>query len=102
MIRRPPRSTPFPTRRSSDLGREDHGNDQSPEEGHHPRDAPSSRAVWRRRLPLGPEGGGDSHHCEDRKSTRLNSSHDQISYAVFCLKKKKELYPVRDISLDMP
>src|SRR2546421_4426859 len=26
--------------------------------------------------------------CEDRKSTRLNSSHDQISYAVFCLKKK--------------
>src|SRR3989440_6148728 len=28
--------------------------------------------------------------CRDRKSTRLNSSHDQISYAVFCLKKKKE------------
>src|SRR2546421_1298540 len=28
----------------------------------------------------------------DRKSTRLNSSHDQISYAVFCLKKKKILY----------
>src|SRR2546421_4507014 len=28
---------------------------------------------------------------EDRKSTRLNSSHDQISYAVFCLKKKKQL-----------
>jgi len=27
----------------------------------------------------------------DRKSTRLNSSHDQISYAVFCLKKKKKL-----------
>src|SRR2546430_7689295 len=27
--------------------------------------------------------------CEDRKSTRLNSSHSQISYAVFCLKKKK-------------
>src|SRR5206468_11790081 len=27
--------------------------------------------------------------CGDRKSTRLNSSHDQISYAVFCLKKKK-------------
>src|SRR5206468_12475039 len=27
--------------------------------------------------------------CQDRKSTRLNSSHDQISYAVFCLKKKK-------------
>src|SRR5690349_24640072 len=28
-------------------------------------------------------------HCEDRKSTRLNSSHVEISYAVFCLKKKK-------------
>src|SRR5256886_2464263 len=28
-------------------------------------------------------------HCQDRKSTRLNSSHSQISYAVFCLKKKK-------------
>src|SRR5206468_11683476 len=30
------------------------------------------------------------HLCVDRKSTRLNSSHDQISYAVFCLKKKKK------------
>src|SRR2546430_17716587 len=29
---------------------------------------------------------------EDRKSTRLNSSHSQISYAVFCLKKKKRLF----------
>src|SRR2546428_5201225 len=31
----------------------------------------------------------------DRKSTRLNSSHDQISYAVFCLKKKKRNHSVR-------
>src|SRR3989440_4698885 len=30
--------------------------------------------------------------CLDRKSTRLNSSHDQISYAVFCLKKKKQMH----------
>src|SRR5256886_2978652 len=30
-------------------------------------------------------------NCKDRKSTRLNSSHSQISYAVFCLKKKKNL-----------
>src|SRR3989475_9096874 len=30
--------------------------------------------------------------CTDRKSTRLNSSHSQISYAVFCLKKKKKTY----------
>src|SRR2546427_713581 len=33
---------------------------------------------------------GQAH--QDRKSTRLNSSHSQISYAVFCLKKKKHLY----------
>src|SRR5207248_4707331 len=32
-------------------------------------------------------------HVEDRKSTRLNSSHRTISYAVFCLKKKKRLTP---------
>src|SRR2546430_12479271 len=38
-----------------------------------------------------PSGGADLHrgaHRADRKSTRLNSSHSQISYAVFCLKKK--------------
>src|SRR2546427_4626388 len=33
--------------------------------------------------------GGQRRGSEDRKSTRLNSSHSQISYAVFCLKKKK-------------
>src|SRR5438105_8660148 len=33
---------------------------------------------------------GDVYVSEDRKSTRLNSSHEWISYAVFCLKKKKE------------
>src|SRR5450432_2430273 len=33
--------------------------------------------------------------ARDRKSTRLNSSHDQISYAVFCLKKKKKLNSLR-------
>src|SRR3712207_7203242 len=32
--------------------------------------------------------------CQDRKSTRLNSSHANISYAVFCLKKKKNLIPL--------
>src|SRR3989440_10942629 len=32
--------------------------------------------------------------AQDRKSTRLNSSHDQISYAVFCLKKKKKKYEI--------
>src|SRR3712207_8438434 len=33
------------------------------------------------------------HAAQDRKSTRLNSSHANISYAVFCLKKKIELHP---------
>src|SRR3712207_8779062 len=37
----------------------------------------------------------------DRKSTRLNSSHANISYAVFCLKKKKTLVPVRDVPTDL-
>src|SRR3989442_9824194 len=34
---------------------------------------------------------GDIYYYEDRKSTRLNSSHVRISYAVFCLKKKKKI-----------
>src|SRR2546430_11553084 len=36
------------------------------------------------------EGWEDAFEAADRKSTRLNSSHSQISYAVFCLKKKKK------------
>src|SRR5438045_7636783 len=40
------------------------------------------------------------HHNGDRKSTRLNSSHLGISYAVFCLKKKKQsTYQVADVAL---
>src|SRR5206468_4955885 len=39
--------------------------------------------------------------AEDRKSTRLNSSHDQISYAVFCLKKKKKRYTSRPVDRDI-
>src|SRR5438874_7881187 len=35
-----------------------------------------------------------SNLSQDRKSTRLNSSHVEISYAVFCLKKKKKLYTI--------
>src|SRR2546430_13485828 len=38
----------------------------------------------------------------DRKSTRLNSSHSQISYAVFCLKKKKTQYDNRHVRLNPP
>src|SRR5712664_961208 len=41
---------------------------------------------------LGPNGAGKTTTLRiDRKSTRLNSSHDQNSYAVFCLKKKKKV-----------
>src|SRR5688572_32396757 len=72
MIRRPPRSTLFPY-----------------------------TTLFRSRGYLQPAGRGGcargggrlAHRCRegrDRKSTRLNSSHSQISYAVFCLKKKKK------------
>src|SRR3989449_7710029 len=87
MIRRPPRSTLFPY---TTLFRS-------------PRDVP---ARWRAPIAparAAPPGSGDSpvHVGEravlarevrsgDRKSTRLNSSHGYISYAVFCLKKKRQ------------
>src|SRR5699024_12727147 len=41
-------------------------------------------------FPLDNEAYPPLSHCQDRKSTRLNSSHVSISYAVFCLKKKKK------------
>src|SRR5688572_31124353 len=86
MIRRPPRSTLFPY---TTLFRS-------------PSDQDRRLADRRARLPE-PQAGADQHllqadgralspppHHQDRKSTRLNSSHSQISYAVFCLKKKKK------------
>src|SRR5688572_31192097 len=86
MIRRPPRSTLFPyttlfrswisghrLRRSAD---HDRRQAQAAREDHH--------SCEGRRCP------------QDRKSTRLNSSHSQISYAVFCLKKKTDLLSVPD------
>src|SRR5688572_33215400 len=48
---------------------------------------PRGRVLRQRRAGLGPSPPGEG----DRKSTRLNSSHSQISYAVFCLKKKKSI-----------
>src|SRR2546426_11945175 len=93
MIRRPPRSTLFPyttlfrSRGERDrLGR----HAARPEDGHVAR--PELLTV----APLGPievldpdrRGIADVDR-RDRKSTRLNSSHLVISYAVFCLKKKK-------------
>src|SRR2546430_9379568 len=82
MIRRPPRSTLFPY---TTLFRSAPGaGPRSPPPRphailHSPPPTPTSS-------PPPPRAGGRD---ADRKSTRLNSSHSQISYAVFCLKKKK-------------
>src|SRR5689334_23699114 len=88
MIRRPPRSTLFPTRRSSDLrlGVEERDVDRVPRLGVALVVEEQQRTVDvdRRRA------GADTEAARDRKSTRLNSSHSSISYAVFCLKKKKD------------
>src|SRR3712207_6966266 len=96
MIRRPPRSTLFPytTLFRSALGLDD--GDRLAVVLGHPLDDPLGH---RAELALGAVGevhhlGADAHRLEvgrlDRKSTRLNSSHANISYAVFCLKKKKQ------------
>src|SRR2546422_3550239 len=80
MIRRPPRSTLFPYTtlfRSPCCGARDQGErDRSRGElRHREGDAPPGAPRW------------ETHHSEDRKSTRLNSSHGYISHAGFCLKK---------------
>src|SRR5256885_12879193 len=89
MIRRPPRSTLFPYTtlfRSSDRTRAPH----PPPDGS--RGRASAPAPHRSAAPPRRRGtGGDrGRRRADRKSTRLNSSHLVISYAVFCLKKKKQ------------
>src|SRR2546430_6031872 len=101
MIRRPPRSTLFPYTtlfRSPDVQvrgvgivcRVGHGVIYSP------RLSASFSIFWNTSAGLSP---AREYSClrlisADRKSTRLNSSHSQISYAVFCLKKKKKDYTV--------
>src|SRR2546429_3242830 len=85
MIRRPPRSTLFPTRRSSDLHLL-HGAAQVEVGVGMARDA--QRAAVRRWHLLHVDVVAYAPFPGDRKSTRLNSSHGYISYAVFCLKKK--------------
>src|SRR2546421_6724649 len=92
MIRRPPRSTLFPY---TTLFRSLEFYDLSLKDG-----ALITRLVLRHGSasfhvnPISGDyfsvTGGDYTIEADRKSTRLNSSHDQISYAVFCLKKKKK------------
>src|SRR2546430_9057074 len=85
MIRRPPRSTLFPYTtlfRSRSAagpwmrGPHDHRSGDRGRRGH----------------------DGSRHRVRDRKSTRLNSSHSQISYAVFCLKKDRTFIAVVDIA----
>src|SRR3989449_8431727 len=100
MIRRPPRSTLFPYTTLFRSLCEATGRDErvaqhamsADEEGIEPQRA----AQLLDRLGTAPRGEPDpaEQQVEDRKSTRLNSSHGYISYAVFCLKKKKE--PSRD------
>src|SRR5258708_17351838 len=82
MIRRPPRSTLFPY---TTLFRSDIEVEFSPKawrEGHDPQ-LEKAVEVLLEQLKANPPAEG-----KDRKSTRLNSSHQIISYAVFCLKKK--------------
>src|SRR2546426_7306046 len=85
MIRRPPRSTLFPY---TTLFRSQTQAGGADRRGRHAHLARAGRAVPRRDegFPAGRQGAGAR---ADRKSTRLNSSHLVISYAVFCLKKKK-------------
>src|SRR3712207_8144479 len=102
MIRRPPRSTLFPytTLFRSQAGAEDHRRSetldaaaeqqqrvaarQEREDGPHA-EHQAAGAEDRAVAEGVPQAAGDQH--PDRKSTRLNSSHANISYAVFCLKK---------------
>src|SRR2546421_2952418 len=90
MIRRPPRSTLFPY--TTLFRSRDHVGQ--------PRDVAPRQQVEQQGEHEGERHVAHLHGQEDalrllvegdRKSTRLNSSHDQISYAVFCLKKKKKM-----------
>src|SRR5687768_17812864 len=84
MIRRPPRSTLFPY---TTLFRSEGGRARC-EAGRRGQEGPRSDNGIRGQ---GQEGGRRPRQGRtDRKSTRLNSSHGYISYAVFCLKKKKQ------------
>src|SRR2546422_8586859 len=100
MIRRPPRSTLFPYttlfRSRWERGRARTALERRPAEAGCRRESrklyrrPARTRLARRRRPFPWPYIG-----RDRKSTRLNSSHGYISYAVFCLKKKKKKYVKR-------
>src|SRR2546427_3602540 len=92
MIRRPPRSTLFPY---TTLFRSP-GAERLEISGQRSRDRTQQvRVEVRVSQPRERRLGADVQIIvrRDRKSTRLNSSHSQISYAVFCLKKKKKKQP---------
>src|SRR2546427_5439669 len=84
MIRRPPRSTLFPY---TTLFRSLENHDRRVRRAIQPE---VSYPNLQHRSPRGRHQVPISQEARDRKSTRLNSSHSQISYAVFCLKKKKK------------
>src|SRR2546427_3047754 len=90
MIRRPPRSTLFPYttlfRSVVDALRQHVGAEAAATFSASRVGVPDAEELYR----LGVEAGFRRQDGRDRKSTRLNSSHSQISYAVFCLKKKKK------------
>src|SRR3712207_8597222 len=93
MIRRPPRSTLFPY---TTLFRSAVRGGSTGRRLGRPREPPheSGGARWQRLAAIRvggrtPGQGSPSSPALDRKSTRLNSSHANISYAVFCLQKKK-------------
>src|SRR3712207_7771249 len=98
MIRRPPRATLFPFTtlfRSADLRHRPLGQRKVEPRLRH--DLRGGAAAVRRE-PLGlrtpvPPDDGETGRGLDRKSTRLNSSHANISYAVFCLKKNHHCDP---------
>src|SRR3712207_8883208 len=92
MIRRPPRSTLFPYTTLFRSRFHVPGSSVLVASGD---SGGGRRSCWKhRRARTGARGGtcADRRSRADRKSTRLNSSHANISYAVFCLKKKTILY----------
>src|SRR3712207_7214017 len=87
MIRRPPRSTLFPY---TTLFRSRAENEESRSVRGQADRATAHRVRQGCGPPAPPRAHGARGPLRDRKSTRLNSSHANISYAVFCLKKKKK------------
>src|SRR2546430_13579621 len=93
MIRRPPRSTLFPyTTLFRSLHEHDAERGGAHDQQHDEQEADQELGVQRHAAARDePDQRIERRNrSADRKSTRLNSSHSQISYAVFCLKKKKK------------